>query len=54
MVFYTGAVGIVFNRELFDAGKPSQRFFFGEHACASSMAVVLYVKGGGLPYLTTY
>lgn len=29
MVYYTGAVGVVFNRALFDAKQPSQRFFFG-------------------------
>ena len=32
IVYYTGAVGVVFDKSLFDAkpnAKPSQRFFFG-------------------------
>lgn len=29
IVYYTGSVGVVFNKELFDKKKPSQRFFFG-------------------------
>ncbi len=29
VVYYTGAVGVVFNKQLWEQGKPSQRFFFG-------------------------
>ncbi|KAG2496899.1 hypothetical protein HYH03_004906 [Edaphochlamys debaryana] len=30
-VYYTGAVGVVFNKEKFDAGLPCQRYFFGHN-----------------------
>ncbi len=30
-VYYTGAVGVVFDKEKFDAGLPCQRFFFGHN-----------------------
>ncbi len=29
MVYYAGCVGVVFDKEAFDDGKPCQRFFFG-------------------------
>lgn len=29
--YYTGSVGVVFDKEKFDAGLPCQRFFFGHN-----------------------
>lgn len=30
-VYYTGSVGIVFDKEKYDAGVPCQRYFFGHN-----------------------
>ncbi|KAG1659723.1 hypothetical protein FOA52_012263 [Chlamydomonas sp. UWO 241] len=38
-VYYTGAVGVVFNKELWGEGKPSQRFFFGHDNDIQCLAI---------------
>ena len=39
IAYYVGMVGVVWNKDLHDAGKPSQRFFFGHNNDITCMAI---------------
>lgn len=39
VVYYTGMVGVVLNKEKFDLGLPCQRFFFGHTNDITAMAI---------------
>lgn len=58
-VYYTGSIGIVFNKEKYDSGKPCQRFFFGHdndigclalHPSRRFVATGQQISPGGVPY----
>lgn len=39
VAYYVGCVGVVLNKELFDQGRPCQRFFFGHDNDITCMAM---------------
>lgn len=39
MVYYTGMVGVVLDKEKFDLGLPCQRFFFGHTNDITALAI---------------